>query len=293
VRRTPAARVALADPSARRGHGERDEKAWEAAAAKGHRPCPVCRALTDLGGPKVFRAYAFEVSDDDLRAARDAQRRPARAPAPARGGAGDVMNIDDSDDELDGMKGKGKGKAKEEKKAPKRDPLDFDMSDDELELPDLQTLIKGATQPAAKVEKKPAKPTADEDEDDEDEVCLRVAFVPRTELTYNRCRAVTVSRARVHAAGIWRSCPARSRATRPSRRGRARARTSKRARRCSRCCACSRRPTRPATRRSCTRSVRFSRAARPARRSLTARRDVDARPRRDRVHAAGPPRAPL
>jgi hypothetical protein len=43
------------------------EQAIEEAQAKGHRPCPVCGAMADLGSTaNVFVSAAFEPSDDEL-----------------------------------------------------------------------------------------------------------------------------------------------------------------------------------------------------------------------------------
>ncbi|KAF8176997.1 SNF2 family DNA-dependent ATPase [Pholiota molesta] len=41
------------------------EKEYEAAAAKGHRPCPTCKKMTDLKD-QAFKSSAFEPSEDEL-----------------------------------------------------------------------------------------------------------------------------------------------------------------------------------------------------------------------------------
>ncbi|KAJ7131709.1 SNF2 family DNA-dependent ATPase [Mycena crocata] len=54
------------------------EKEYEEAAAKGLRPCPKCRKMTDLQSNKIFKSVAFEPTDDELehhaRSKREAKR---------------------------------------------------------------------------------------------------------------------------------------------------------------------------------------------------------------------------
>ncbi|KIJ64280.1 hypothetical protein HYDPIDRAFT_175635 [Hydnomerulius pinastri MD-312] len=66
------------------GHGSeqenlRAEKEYEAAAAKGHRPCPVCKKMSDLTPARVFKSSAFEPEDDELQEAARAAKRLKRA----------------------------------------------------------------------------------------------------------------------------------------------------------------------------------------------------------------------
>ncbi|KAH7882695.1 SNF2 family N-terminal domain-containing protein [Phlebopus sp. FC_14] len=66
------------------GHGTeqeniRAEKEYEAAAAKGHRPCPVCKKMTDLTQHRVFQFSAFEPEDDELQEAARAAKRARRS----------------------------------------------------------------------------------------------------------------------------------------------------------------------------------------------------------------------
>ncbi|KAJ7145709.1 SNF2 family N-terminal domain-containing protein [Mycena epipterygia] len=42
------------------------EKEYENAAAKGLRPCPTCRKMTDLKASKIFKSSAFEPSEEEL-----------------------------------------------------------------------------------------------------------------------------------------------------------------------------------------------------------------------------------
>ncbi|KAJ6615353.1 SNF2 family N-terminal domain-containing protein [Mycena sp. CBHHK59/15] len=56
------------------------EKEYENAAAKGLRPCPTCKKMTDLKSTKVFRSSAFEPTEDELRqyarSKKEARERP-------------------------------------------------------------------------------------------------------------------------------------------------------------------------------------------------------------------------
>lgn len=42
------------------------EKKYEAAAAKGHRPCPMCKEMQNVSDSKVFRSIAFQPTDEEL-----------------------------------------------------------------------------------------------------------------------------------------------------------------------------------------------------------------------------------
>ncbi|KAF8958574.1 SNF2 family N-terminal domain-containing protein [Flammula alnicola] len=69
------------------------EKEYEAAVAKGHRPCPSCKKMMDLKGDKTFKSSAFEPSDDELndylrskrreKSRRYAQKTPERERSPS------------------------------------------------------------------------------------------------------------------------------------------------------------------------------------------------------------------
>ncbi|KAG6887923.1 hypothetical protein C0992_010201 [Termitomyces sp. T32_za158] len=84
------------------------ETEYETGAAKGYRPCPTCQKMTDLTPSKVFRASAFEPTDEELtKHARDTRRRKGarrmsdvktRSPSPKA--SLDDSGLDDSDDDL-------------------------------------------------------------------------------------------------------------------------------------------------------------------------------------------------
>lgn len=59
------------------------EKRFEAAAAKGHRPCPVpsCKKLQDVSEKEVFKSSAFEPTEDDLERQSNEKRRKKRIAA--------------------------------------------------------------------------------------------------------------------------------------------------------------------------------------------------------------------
>ncbi|KAK0459781.1 SNF2 family DNA-dependent ATPase [Desarmillaria tabescens] len=42
------------------------EKKYEEAASKGHRPCPTCKEMQNVGDSKVFRSIAFQPTDEEL-----------------------------------------------------------------------------------------------------------------------------------------------------------------------------------------------------------------------------------
>ncbi|KAF8153937.1 SNF2 family DNA-dependent ATPase [Crassisporium funariophilum] len=85
------------------------EKEYEAAAAKGYRPCPTCNKMTDFKSPdKVFKSSAFEPSAEELsNYARSKRRESAnkhvfadvkmRSPSPTES---IPEFLDDSDDDL-------------------------------------------------------------------------------------------------------------------------------------------------------------------------------------------------
>ncbi|KAG6810754.1 hypothetical protein H0H92_010463 [Tricholoma furcatifolium] len=84
------------------------EKAYETAVAKGYRPCPTCKKMTDLTADKVFKASAFEPTDEELtnhaqetrraKAPRKVPNRRIRSPTPEK--TFEDRGVDDSDDDL-------------------------------------------------------------------------------------------------------------------------------------------------------------------------------------------------
>uniref|UniRef100_A0A8H7XLY1 Uncharacterized protein n=1 Tax=Psilocybe cubensis TaxID=181762 RepID=A0A8H7XLY1_PSICU len=80
------------------------EKEYEAAVAKGYRPCPTCRKMVDLtSADKVFKSAAFEPTEDDIaehkRQEKDKrmQKKKKREPL-TRYNIPDVLSDSDSDD---------------------------------------------------------------------------------------------------------------------------------------------------------------------------------------------------
>ncbi|KAI0669018.1 SNF2 family N-terminal domain-containing protein [Trametes maxima] len=107
----------------------RIEKEYEAAAAKGLRPCPTCKKMQDLTPNAVFLSSAFQPSDEELQAAvRAARRAKQRSPSPPPVKKFKVEAISfsdssdsDSDDDLPDlaelMKSSPKGKSGDKKPA--------------------------------------------------------------------------------------------------------------------------------------------------------------------------------
>ncbi|KAG1773367.1 P-loop containing nucleoside triphosphate hydrolase protein [Suillus placidus] len=90
------------------GHGNekenlRAEREHEAAAAKGHRPCPTCKKMNDLSQTKVFKSIAFEPEEDEVEEANRARKR-ARRLAPEKPGRQSTVSSEeafDSDSEIE------------------------------------------------------------------------------------------------------------------------------------------------------------------------------------------------
>ncbi|KAJ7448480.1 P-loop containing nucleoside triphosphate hydrolase protein [Mycena galericulata] len=133
------------------------EKEYENAAAKGLRPCPKCRKMTDLRSTKVFKSAAFEPSEEELEAHARSKREPKRArynwgddvkvrAVPQKAFEDRLLDSDDDDDMPDvpllgsfvkkgdeedsisaGKKGKGKAGSSRQVQAKKGDDDDVDM----------------------------------------------------------------------------------------------------------------------------------------------------------------------
>jgi hypothetical protein len=141
-------------------HGEADEKAWEAAAAKGNRPCPTCKKMVGMTQEKMFRSYAFEPEDEELEAAKQA-RRKANGARKKNGTdkKGDVfMDVDDSDDEIEFV-GQLESLDSRRKRA-----MAIDMDSDD-EFPDITSLLASVRTPAKDV--KPEKKAQQQEEEEE------------------------------------------------------------------------------------------------------------------------------
>ncbi|KAG1740604.1 SNF2 family N-terminal domain-containing protein [Suillus lakei] len=140
------------------GHGNekenlRSEREYEAAAAKGHRPCPTCKKMNDLGQTKVFKSIAFEPEEDEVEEANRARKR-ARwlAPEkPVRQSTDSSGESSDSDSEI-------------EVSAPSRfrgATPELDSSDDDM--PDFSQLFANG----GKLKKKGNKRSRQQSDDDE------------------------------------------------------------------------------------------------------------------------------
>ncbi|KDR65835.1 hypothetical protein GALMADRAFT_131232 [Galerina marginata CBS 339.88] len=111
------------------------EKEFEAAVAKGYRPCPTCKKMMDMKSTdKVFKASAFEPSEEEVTNQIQSKRRAksgkgrvqARSPSPTPS-IPDVL--DDSDDDLPEVGHIFDTPLKKHKKVTKKDPYDSDMVD--------------------------------------------------------------------------------------------------------------------------------------------------------------------
>ncbi|KAH9017389.1 SNF2 family DNA-dependent ATPase [Lactarius pseudohatsudake] len=131
------------------------EKAFEEAAAKGFRPCPVCKKMNDISPNSIFLSIAFEPSHEELRAFARAEKERSRL-------ARDRKLV-----------------KQEKKPIPKPEPVVqakleiFELSSDE-ELPDFSQILAGTKQEAiAKAkgspkDEKPRTSSASNASDDEE-----------------------------------------------------------------------------------------------------------------------------
>lgn len=119
------------------------------AAAKGYRPCPICKKLVDLASKQVFRAYAFEPSEDELREAKRADK--------AKRNQKKTKKLEQSlDDEVE---------VQEDFMSKRTRLLQLDDSDDEMELPDFKSVMSIAKPaPKAPAGKKRAASSDEEEE---------------------------------------------------------------------------------------------------------------------------------
>ncbi|RPD76809.1 hypothetical protein L226DRAFT_459891 [Lentinus tigrinus ALCF2SS1-7] len=149
----------------------RIEKEFEAAVAKGLRPCPKCKKMQDLRPNNVFKASAFMPTPAEVRAACRAAKDRSRGPTPvAKRRKIEVIELSDSSDDSDSDDGMpdlskllnsspvGNKNAKNGKKAKKTDS-DDDMSDSDSDVP----RKKGKSKPTPKGKGKAKKDELDED----------------------------------------------------------------------------------------------------------------------------------
>ncbi|RDX49056.1 hypothetical protein OH76DRAFT_1483538 [Lentinus brumalis] len=122
----------------------RIEKEFEAAVAKGLRPCPKCKKMQDLRPNSVFKASAFMPSEAEIRAACRAAKDRARSP-PAKRRKLEIIDLSDSSES------------------------DSDSDDG---MPDLSKLLKSSPMGAKKGTKK-AKPADSDSDSDSDSYAPR------------------------------------------------------------------------------------------------------------------------
>ncbi|KAF5376123.1 hypothetical protein D9615_007674 [Tricholomella constricta] len=121
------------------------EREYEAGAAKGYRPCPTCKRMTDVSPDKVFKSSAFEPTDEELtdhaRATRRANTRKVskrnvkmRSLSPEEKSF-EHCGLDDSDDDLPDVSTMLDARpAKRQKKSQRIDDSDIDDDDDTMEI---------------------------------------------------------------------------------------------------------------------------------------------------------------
>ncbi|THH13318.1 hypothetical protein EW146_g6890 [Bondarzewia mesenterica] len=101
------------------------EKEFEAAEAKGLRPCPTCKKMTDFSQQAVFKSSAFHPSEEEVREyARSERQRGKEAVKPEE--TSSSMQFSSLIDQVDTSA-----------------ELVELSSDDEDEMPDLSTILKG------------------------------------------------------------------------------------------------------------------------------------------------------
>ncbi|KAI6030080.1 SNF2 family N-terminal domain-containing protein [Pisolithus marmoratus] len=142
------------------GHGSeqenmRREREYEIASAKGYRPCPVCKKMSDLTPQWVFKSCAFEPDRDELREAARAAKRARRSSRVSKFRGGTPLS-DSSEDEMPDFsqlfasKGNFKNKAKKLEKVPTKDELD---DSDDVDIVDEPTNAHQQTVEGGKEEK--------------------------------------------------------------------------------------------------------------------------------------------
>ncbi|KAL0564202.1 hypothetical protein V5O48_017851 [Marasmius crinis-equi] len=125
------------------------ERRFDEANSKGWRPCPTdgCKRILDMSPERLFKSFAFEPTDDDLKRLTEAKRK-ARLPQKKKKVATSYGSSEDEDSDIEFV-----GKTLEER--------GLDDSDDDL--PELGAII----QPPAKKRKvsgSSAKTLSDDDE---------------------------------------------------------------------------------------------------------------------------------
>ncbi|KAI0255631.1 SNF2 family N-terminal domain-containing protein [Lactifluus subvellereus] len=122
------------------------EQAFEDAAAKGFRPCPVCKKMNDISPNAIFLSSAFEPSPEELRmfARSEKERsRPAQERKPA------LLS----------------SKPKPAPRSASRSEI-VELSSDE-ELPDFSEILAGSKKQGAPEPEKPSRSSSSDTSDDE------------------------------------------------------------------------------------------------------------------------------
>ncbi|KII82945.1 hypothetical protein PLICRDRAFT_58597 [Plicaturopsis crispa FD-325 SS-3] len=126
------------------------EKEYEAAAAKGHRPCPTCKKMNDLSVAKVFKSSAFEPSDEEFTAEMRARRQNGRCKPKKRSSS-------DSDDDVFTSCLPSPKKSYDQ-------VIDLDESSDDEDLPDMAQVLAGRGSSPLKKKVKTEKKESDDDD---------------------------------------------------------------------------------------------------------------------------------
>jgi hypothetical protein len=131
------------------------EKEWDNAIAKGHRPCPACKKMISLRPDSVFKSSAFRSAGKD---SKKSSSRSSRGKKRFKGSYMDWNDDESSESDSDseeGMKPPPKKRPSFEKVAPKElvDPMEVIDSDDDL--PDLGAAFGASSPPRLAKETKP------------------------------------------------------------------------------------------------------------------------------------------
>ncbi|KAJ3510415.1 hypothetical protein NMY22_g15987 [Coprinellus aureogranulatus] len=120
------------------------EKAFEEAEAKGHRPCPTCKKMIDMSADHIYKAAAFEPTDEELSIyARKLRKEKAQARRRS--------NTFDMDARME---------------TPSPTGSVIELSDSDASLPDVMTMFKKPSP----VRKKGKKSVVYSDDDSADEL---------------------------------------------------------------------------------------------------------------------------
>ncbi|KAI9435461.1 SNF2 family N-terminal domain-containing protein [Lactarius indigo] len=133
------------------------EKAFEEAAARGFRPCPVCKKMNDISPNSIFLSSAFEPSHEELRAFARAEKERSRLAKPEIFELSSDEELPDFSQILAGTKQEGKVKASPKDEKPRMSSASDDDESSEVKpekKPESSSQKKGK-QPAARKELPP------------------------------------------------------------------------------------------------------------------------------------------